>query len=143
MSRPKGSPKTPGSGKRKGCKHAKTLEQEELLRQFRARLAAEFDPLLDALFATARGVSHLMARDRDGTWTEVTDPIIMAKTLNCGETFYRIYARNPDVRALKDIFDRAFGTPAQAVDLTVSGQVDVDLVTRLQRARARAATSSR
>ena len=46
-----------------------------------------------------------MARDRDGTWTEVTDPVIMAKVLNSGETFYRIYARNPDVKALKDIFD--------------------------------------
>ena len=46
----------------------------------------------------ARGVSHLMVRDRDGTWTEVTDPVIMAKVLNSGERFYRIYARNPDVK---------------------------------------------
>jgi hypothetical protein len=56
-----------------------------------------------ALLGAARGVSHLMARDRDGTWTEVTDPAIMAKVLNSGELFYRLYARNPDVKALKDL----------------------------------------
>ena len=81
------------------------------------------------------GVSHLMARDPDGTWTEVTDPVIMAKVLNSGETFYRIYARNPDVKALKDIFDRVFGTPNQQVDMTLHGELD--LVARLARARQR------
>ena len=98
-------------------------------------LAAEVTPLAEALLSAAKGVCHLMAKNRDGTWTEVTDPIIMAKVLNSGETFYRLHARNPDVRALKDIFDRLFGTPTQQVDMTVRG--DAELVARLARARQR------
>jgi hypothetical protein len=50
--------------------------------------------------------------------------------------FYRIYARNPDVKALKDLFDRLFGTPSQQVDMTLHGELD--LVERLARARQRA-----
>jgi hypothetical protein len=124
------------NGKKGGRpRHQATLEREELLRQFHARVAEDFGPLLDALFGAARGVSHLMARDRDGTWTEVTDPAIMAKVLNSGEMFYRLYARNPDVKALKDIFDRLFGTPTKQVEMTLHGELD--LVERLARARQR------
>jgi hypothetical protein len=137
---PKGRPKTPGSGKANSYKHAQTLEKEELLRQFRARLAAEFDPLLDALFHRPWRVAPHGALPRRHV-DEVTDPVIMAKVLNSGETFYRIYARNP-MCAIKDILDRVFGTPAQSVDMTVKGQVDVDLVTRRQRARARMAAGN-
>ena len=78
----------------------------------------------------------MMARDHDGTWTEVTDPVIMAKVLNSGETFYRLYARNPDVKALKDVLDRLFGTPTRQVEMMVTGSVD--LIERLQRGRKRA-----
>jgi len=53
------------------------------------------------------------------------------------ETYYRIYARNPDVKALKDLFDRLFGTPTRQVDMTLHGDLEVDLVERLARARQR------
>ena len=59
-----------GAGRRQGSKAQKTLEQEELLGQFRARVAHDFQPVLDALFQAALGVSHLMAKDRrDGRST--------------------------------------------------------------------------
>ena len=136
--RPKGSPKTPGSGRTKGTPNKRTVEADELLRLFRARVAAEFGPLQDALIQAAKGVQHLQAKDRNGQWTEVTDPVIMAKVLNSGEQFYRISARNPDVRALKDIFDRLWGLPKQAVDVNVDGELH--LVERLARARQRGQT---
>jgi hypothetical protein len=30
----------------------------------------------------------MMAKDKDGTWKEVTDPAVMARCLNRGESFY-------------------------------------------------------
>src|SRR5262245_46512589 len=116
-------------------KHRSTIEREELLRQFRARVAAEFPQLTDALFTAARGVTHLMAKDRDGTWTEVTDPHQMLRVLNSGEQFYKLSARNPEIRALKEIFDRTFGLPKQELDVHVSG--DLELIARLTKARKR------
>lgn len=108
----------PGAGKPKGYKHEKTLDKLEMLNLFRQRVKQEFGPLLDAQMAAAQGVSHMMARDKSGKWIQVTDPEIMAKVLNSGETFYKIHAQNPDVRALKDIFDRLWGTPTQSVEVS-------------------------
>ena len=108
----------PGAGAKRGSKQKGSLERAELLRQFRDRVAAEFEPLLSALFASAQGVTHMMVRDKTGKWTRVTDPVLMLRCLETGETVYRITSQNPDVRALKDIFDRVFGSPTQAVEVT-------------------------
>jgi hypothetical protein len=109
----------PNSGPKKGATYKKTLEKQEHERQLRARIAADVDEFYQALKLAATGVTHLMARDKDGTWKEVTDPSIMLKCLNCGPEFYRLSARNPDVRALVNLFDRLCGTATQAV--AVSG----------------------
>jgi hypothetical protein len=61
----------------------------------------------------------------------------LAKVLNSGETCYRIYARNPDVKALKDIFDRLFGTPTQQVDMQLNAEVDIVSILQQRLARAR------
>lgn len=135
MAPPKGFPKPKGSGKPRGYKAPDTLAQQTYQEQFKARVQPEFAVLIEAAIEAAKGVSHMMAKDRDGKWTEVTDPAVMAKVLASGETFYRISARNPDVRALKDIFDRMCGCPTQALEVNVHGEVE--LVERLAKARQR------
>lgn len=106
-------------GKPKGYKAPQTLEKQEQERQFRERIAQHIAPLAEALVESARGVQHMMAREKDGKWTEVTDPRVMERVLNSGESFYKLSARKPDVNALRECFDRLFGRAAQAVDLTV------------------------
>ena len=70
-----------------------------------------------------------MAKDKDGTWKEVTDPTVMARCLNSGESFYRLTARNPDVRALVNLFDRLCGSATQQSQLQVEGQMTLkDLI---------------
>jgi hypothetical protein len=116
-SMPRGG-RRPGAGAKKGSKQKGSLEKAELLNQFRARVAAEFEPLVSALFSSATGVTHMMARDKSGKWTRVTDPVVMQRCLESGDEFYKITTQNPDIRALKDIFDRMFGSPTQAVEVT-------------------------
>jgi hypothetical protein len=113
-----GSPPKRKAGRPKGSKSPRSIEKLEMLRQFRERIATEFGPLMDAQIQAALGVSHMMAKDRTGKWMQVTDPKAMARCLNSGEAFYRIHAQNPDVRALKDIFDRLMGSPAQTVEMS-------------------------
>jgi hypothetical protein len=108
----------PGSGSKKGAKYKKTLEKQEHERQVRARIAADVDEYYEAMKLKATGVTHLMARDKDGTWKEVTDPAVMRKCLNSGEQFYRLSARDPDVRALINVFDRLCGVATQAVEVS-------------------------
>lgn len=132
--------RTPGSGKPKGYKHKGTLEKDEMRRRFRARVSERFLGLIDAQLDAATGVSHLLAQGPDGKWIQVTDPEVMLACLN-GEGFYKITAQNPNVNALKDIFDRVMDKPKEALELTgKDGEpIEVQLVQRLAGARKRVA----
>ena len=117
----------PGSGKPKGYKHEKTKEREIHNEMMRAALAEDFPDLYQALMQAAKGITHLMAREKDGTWKEVTDPKVMARVLNSGESFYRLTARNPDVNALRDCFNRLCGMPvAPKQQVEVSGSLTLE-----------------
>lgn len=123
-------------GRSKGTPNKASLEQRELDRQFRERIAEHLEPLADALLKAAQGVEHLQAKDKTGQWVSVTDPKIMSKVLNGPEEYRRISAKDPDVRALKECFDRLFGQPKQHVELedvtTVTDLSDEELRTRVR-----------
>src|SRR5215470_12585825 len=113
----------PGAGRPKGSKDPHTLEKQEYERQLRARIARDQNEFYEALKLAATGVTHLMAKDKDGTSKEVTDPAVMLKVLNSGELFYRLSARNPDVRALVNLFDRLCGSATQQSHVEVDGRL--------------------
>jgi hypothetical protein len=106
-----------GAGAKKGKLQKRTVEKMELERQFRARIAEQLEPLADALLRAAQGVEHLQAKDKRSQWTSVTDPGVMSKVLNGPDELRRISAKDPDVRALKECFDRLFGAPKQHVEV--------------------------
>jgi hypothetical protein len=119
----------PGAGRPKGSKDPHTLEKQEYEFQLRARIARDVDAYYEAMKQAATGVTHLMAKDKDGTWKEVTDPAVMARCLNSGESFYQLSARNPDVRALINLFDRLCGSATQQSQVQVESQVTLkDLI---------------
>jgi hypothetical protein len=60
-----------------------------------------------------------------GTWKEVTDPEMMARCLNSGESFYRLSARNPDVRALINL-DWLCGSATQQTQVQVDGRMTLE-----------------
>jgi hypothetical protein len=128
--------KRPGAGRPEGSKQPQTLAREAYQEAFKRVAGPYFQRLIDAAVQAGLGVTHLMAKDsKTGQWVQVTDPDIMVKVLNSGESFYKLSARNPDTRALKDIFDRMCGSPTQAIDLNVGGEIE--LVERLSQARKR------
>lgn len=130
---PKGG-KRQGSGAKLGQPQKRTLEKQEQQRQFRERIAEHIGPIADALVQSALGVSHMMAREKDGKWTQVTDPKIMARVLESGQSFYRIHAQNPDVRAIKESLDRLFGQATQHVEVepvvSPDNMTDAELLAR-------------
>jgi hypothetical protein len=119
----------PGAGRPKGSKDPHTLEKQEYELQMRARIARDVDAYYEAMKQAATGVTHMMAKDKDGMWKEVTDPAVMARCLNSGESFYQLSARNPDVRALINLFDRLCGSATQQSQVQVESQVTLkDLI---------------
>jgi len=50
----------------------------------------------------------------------------MVKVLNSGESFYRLTARNPDVRALVNLFDRLCGSATQQNHVQLDGRLTLE-----------------
>lgn len=132
MDRPKKRTKPPGSGKPKGYKAPQTLEKLELDRQFKAAIAVQLGPIAQALIDRCLGVVHLMAKDKTGQWTSVTDPLIMQKVLNGPEEYRRLSAKDADVNAIREALNRLFGQAKQSIeveDITPTAEMtDAELV---------------
>jgi hypothetical protein len=130
--------KRPGAGKPKGTKQAPSAAMRDKLecrRIYHERVSQQLEPIIEAQLAAARGVCHMMAQDAKGQWTRVTDPEAMLRCLNSGQTLYRVYAQNPDQRAIIDILDRELGKPKETIDLQASVNVatlsDAELKARM------------
>jgi hypothetical protein len=114
-------------GRPQGRKNEKTLEREAQLDRLRQRVFEAFDPLISAQISSARGVSYLYKLDvnDDGTRSKpilVTDPAeiraYLAEDYSALETtYYYITTEKPDIPALKDLWDRSLGKPAQMLEL--------------------------
>jgi len=115
----------PRAGRPKGSrgKHKRTLEKLTALEIFRARATAELAPLITAQLAVAKGVCHFLAKTESG-YIRVTDPTVMDRYLAQGSGF-TIALQDPDVRALKDTFDRVCGKPTESVNVTADGHLTI------------------
>lgn len=127
---PRGGPQ-PNSGRPKGKKDSKPRVPAAIKRDiqalFRERVERELLPLLDATMAAACGEQSVFALD-EGRWKFITDPVVIQRLLDAGETFYRITTKSPDSRVLGDVWDRMIGKPAQSVDLSGTVGQTVTLV---------------
>lgn len=108
--------KRPGAGRPKGSKEQHTLDREEARRYLSERVRKEIDPLATAQIESAKGLFVMFAKTEAGP-VRVTDPDLMQRCIESGEGTYYIAAKDPDQKALKDIFDREFGRPTEHVAL--------------------------
>lgn len=100
--------------------YAPTLEKAELLSMWRAEVASKFTDLVAAQIAAATGVTHMVARDENGKWRQVTENEVMIERLNAGENFFRLTAVSPNSQMMNGIMDRMFGSPKQSIELDVT-----------------------
>lgn len=111
----------------------------EALRQ---QVLVELEPLVAAQIAKAKGIRHLVIRNKNtGKFERVTDPKRIIQLLNDDakgqhET-WEIWTRDPDTSAFTDLMNRALDKPKeQSVDVNVA--VDWDKrIARMKAARQR------
>ena len=77
-----------------------------------------------ATLDAGRGVAVIAEEVEPGVFAEVKDVRRARHLLTQGEGF-RIYTKEPDVRALKDIWDRRLGKPVETVQVTTPEPVRV------------------
>jgi hypothetical protein len=80
-------------------------------RQLVELVAREIEPLTEAQIQLALGVSYTFARDSNGRWVHLTDPLEIERALNSGDPtrVYQSYAKAPSVRAFAFLLDQAIG----------------------------------
>lgn len=126
MPKPTKGQRTPGSGKPKGYQAPKTIEKElerELLRQQvianRARMTA-------AQIENACGVSYMVLRRPDGSYTLATDKKQLEAAVAAGAESFEIFTRVPNTAAYADLMNRALDKPAeQELKIQHDGRLEI------------------
>ncbi len=120
-----------------------TLDKIAAREYVRNRVMDELDPLLEAQFDNAKGISHFMLRDPEtGQFKRLTDPAEIVAALNApgageGSTYY-IYAKDPSIQAFTDLMNRALDKPKeQKQEVEITGEPE--LIAALMGGRQRAA----
>jgi hypothetical protein len=109
--------KRTGAGRPKGPTAAtinKILERERL----RQIVCAELEPMIRAQIAHAKGVSYLVLRNPDGTFTRATNAAQIDAACKAGAQAVRIFTQAPNTAAFTDLLNRALDKPADQIQLT-------------------------
>ena len=103
MPAPKGHKKW--GGKKKGSKHKKTIEQEMALEFLRQEIRKHLPELIQNKLELARGIwceQLVSIKDKNGKLKRFTA---------------RVYRKEPDSKAIDDLFDRVVGKPKMLFEL--------------------------
>ena len=133
----KGRPKT--GGRKKESKNKKTIEREKALETYHQTMLQGLMPLVRAQQSSAKGIVVVLRPglvknpktkklERTGELRQVKDPDEIERLFNLeedekvGENYHIVFAKDPNVKALQDIFDRVFGKAKEEIDLNIRGK---------------------
>ena len=130
MSRGGYRPSNPG-GRPKGRKNdstiqralEKSIEREELRNQIKPYVAQ----MLRAQIQHSQGISHLMLRQKDGTFKRSDNVDEIEQALNSGdENAYYIFTKDPSIQAFTDLMNRFLDKPKeQEQEVAVKGTLKI------------------
>jgi hypothetical protein len=140
MPRPKKGEKTPGSGIKKGQKHQGTLEKDAAREALRQQITARLEPITDAQLDHAAGVSYMVLRNTDGTYTRATNVEQVDAALAVGETAFKLFTQAPNPQAYNTLLAYAVDRPKeQPQQVELKGTVNVVEVLRSRFAKRKKA----
>lgn len=103
-------PYAPTLAKREAQRKADELAREIVLR--------EWGPMIEAQAKHAQGVSYMVLRNPDGTFTRATDEKQIDAACAAGASSFRIFTQAPNTQAFTAISDRAFDKPIERHEVT-------------------------
>jgi len=128
--------KQPGAGRPKGAKSSKTIDKEIALEQMRQMILQEMKPILRGALDSARGLTVMFQKrkvknkatgkyERTGELVRVTSLERVEELLkgNCsGDDWYYITTKDPNMVAIKELWDRTYGRTKENLDITSGGK---------------------
>lgn len=124
MPRPKGLPKT--GGKPKGYKAPATLEKEAARDALRQIILKHMEDMTAAQIAHSKGVSYMVLRHPDGSFTRATDEAQIDAACASGAHAFQIFTQAPNTQAYTDLMNRALDKPKeQEIEVKHDGRLEV------------------
>jgi len=129
MDKPKKKHHIKKGGIKKGGKWKKTKDTEAALKLYKQEMLKQLKPILLSQQQLAKGLMVVLRRKlvkkgkrlvREGELERVKNPEEIKRLLNSdgqGEDWHIITAKDPNVKAIQDIFDRVFGKVKETTEL--------------------------
>lgn len=115
----------PGAGRPAGGQNASTIEKQALRELLRAKVAAEFEPLIDSQIANAKGLKFLVVRSKTtGKFLRrvgASDP----KTHDPDSEIIEIWEKEPSTPAFTDLMNRTVDKPIEPVEVEHTGDLTI------------------
>lgn len=126
-------------GRKKGTKNKETIEKEKALETYHQSMLQELMPLVRAQQKLAEGLMVVLRPglvknpktrklERTGELKQVRDPDEIEELFNSnglGKDYHIVFAKDPNTKALQDIFDRVFGKAKESLDLKLKSKVEL------------------
>jgi len=120
-------------GRKKGTKNKETIAREKALEVYQQKMLKLLLPLIRAQQQAAQGLVVVLRPrlvknpktkklERTGELRQVKDPDEIEKLFNSegiGRDYHIVFAKDPNIKALADIFDRVFGKPKEQLDINL------------------------
>lgn len=109
-------------GPQKGAIYKPTLEKraaqakaDQILREI---VLERLRPMAEAQSQHAQGVSYMVLRHSDGTFTRATDEQQIDAACAAGAQAFQIFTQAPNTQAFVALTDRAFDKPVERTEVT-------------------------
>ena len=124
-------------GRTKGTKNKSTIAKEEALEQYQQMMLKELMPIARAQLESAQGLVVILRPslvknsktgklERTGELKQVKDPDEIERLFNSskvGQDYHIVFAKDPNIKAISDIFDRVFGKPKEEIDINLKSRM--------------------
>jgi hypothetical protein len=126
-------------GRPPGSENEATKQKRLARQRIRDLVWQKIDPLIDAQLENALGVSYLVLRQKDGSYTEATDAAQVKAAIAAGDAAFKVYTRQPHQPSAAMLLAYAADKPVEPVELTGEdgGPLEVAITSRLLAARKR------
>ena len=130
------------SGRKTGSKNKKTIGREQALAVYQQQMIDMMKPIMLAQLQSAQGLCVMLRprllrnpktrkMERKGELTQVKDPAEVIRLLekdargeiSKGEDFHVIWTKDPNVKAIKDIWEMVFGKAPESIKVEHKGKV--------------------
>jgi hypothetical protein len=117
--------KRPGAGRPVGSPSKATIsanEQKAIAREvIREAIREQIPDIVRAQAENALGISYMVLRRPDGSYTEATDVAQLRAALAAGDSAFRIYTRQPHQGSAAMLLAYAADKPVEPVEMTGEG----------------------